>query len=529
MAIVTSERRMKKRSVLVESLSDTYDVLVIGGGASGLGVAISAAARGYKTLLLEQSDFAKGTSSRSTKLVHGGVRYLAQGNFRLVREALIERSLLMRNAAHLVKNQEFIIPVYSLFDKFKYLIGLSLYDWISGSYSLGPTRFLSRKKILNQMPGLESKNLIGGISYHDGQFDDSRLAINLVQTLQELGGHAINYMQVTGFLKNKEDNLCGVQAVDTETSEQYKFSAKSTVNATGVFADELLQLDQPGQPKMICPSQGIHLVFDRKFYPSKFALMVPKTSDGRVLFALPWHQKVIVGTTDTPVELSSLEPRALNTEIDFILETLSQYLQNPPCRKDLLSVFAGLRPLAAPQHDEKKTKEISRSHQIIVSGSGLFTMLGGKWTTYRRMGEDMMNRIEVNLHWPKRIDRTRDLCIHGNKKYASKIEYKALGIYGSDSVILREKMEQGMAHQLSKRLEIYSVQVSWAVQQEMALTVEDFLSRRTRALFLDVKESLRIAPEVARIMAVELGKDEAWEAEQVESFALVAKNYLPSS
>jgi glycerol-3-phosphate dehydrogenase len=502
----------------------TWDLIVIGGGATGLGIALDGVARGYKTLLVEQSDFAKGTSSRSTKLVHGGVRYLAQGDVRLVREASIERGLLHRNAPHLVKDQTFIVPVYTLWDRLKYTIGLKLYDRIAGKLRLGPSVFISKKETLEKMPGIRTTGLKGGVLYHDGQFDDSRLAINLVQSILENGGYAINYIKVTGLIKDKEGNISGVTVTDTETQKQYRFIGKAVINATGVFVDDILQMDKPGSAKSICVSQGVHVVLDKSFYPSSDALMIPKTSDGRVLFAVPWHDKVVVGTTDTPVDEASLEPKALEKEIAFILETAGAYLIKKPQRSDVLSVFAGLRPLAAPQNGEQKTKEISRSHKIIVSPSKLFTILGGKWTTYRKMGEDMVNRIEKELIWPHRQPATATLHIHG---YANDMNWQdPFYFYGSDAKLLRSHMN-GDAHQwLSEELKIHKTQVAWAVQHEMARTVEDVLSRRTRALLLNAKESRRIAPEVATIMAKLLDKDELWKQDQLKKFNQLADQYI---
>ena len=337
---------MKREDVITKINSQNiWDILVIGGGATGLGIALEACTRGYSTLLVEQSDFAKSTSGKSTKLVHGGVRYLAQGNISLVREATVERGLLSKNAPHLVKNQTFIIPVYNWWSRLKYTMGLKLYDWISGRLSLGSSVFISRKKVLENLPGIISKNLFGGILYHDGQFDDARLAINLAQTIFDNGGYAINYMKVDSLLKN-DGKLCGVVASDAETSEQFTLNSKAVINATGVFADDILKMDNPGAKKNIALSQGVHLVLDKKFFPGKDALMIPETSDGRVLFIVPWHDRLLVGTTDTPVQDITLEPVALETEIEFILHTATTYLTLMPKRKDVLSVFAGLRPLA---------------------------------------------------------------------------------------------------------------------------------------------------------------------------------------
>ncbi len=506
------------------SINHEWDLLVIGGGATGLGIALDATARGYKTLLVEQVDFAKGTSSRSTKLVHGGVRYLAQGDVKLVREASVERGLLYRNAPHLVRDQIFIVPVYTYWDRLKYTIGLKIYDWIAGKLRLGPSIFISKKEVLRKIPGLKSSGLKGGVLYHDGQFDDSRLAINLVQSIWENGGYAINYMQVTSLNKDEEGKLCGATVMDNETNEKYNVKAKAVVNATGVFVDSILQMDKPGSSNSIRVSQGIHLVLDKKFYTSDEALMIPETSDGRVLFAVPWHNKVVVGTTDTLVAEPALEPQALEKEISFILETACNYLSSAPGRSDVLSVFAGLRPLAAPKGTEQKTKEISRSHKIVVSESNLFTILGGKWTTYRKMGEDMVNRIEKHFGWMRKNPATATLQIHGYTKTANWTD--PLYFYGSDASLIREHITAGNEDWLSKDLRIHKKQIHWAIEHEMARTVEDVLSRRTRALFLDARESRRIAPEVASVMAKVMGKNEQWEKDQIKTFNELSEQYM---
>jgi glycerol-3-phosphate dehydrogenase len=508
----------------LEDPDAVWDLLVIGGGATGLGIALDAVSRGYKTLLVEQSDFAKGTSSRSTKLVHGGVRYLAQGDIRLVREASVERGLLCRNAPHLVKNQTFIIPVYNYMDMMKYTIGLKVYDWISGTLTMGSSIFISRKKTLEAMPGIQKAGLLGGVLYHDGQFDDSRLAINLVQSIIEHGGCAVNYVKVTGLIKDSNQKIAGAVLHDVEKNTSYRVNAKAVINATGVFVDDILGMDNPGSAKSICVSQGVHLVLDKKFFPSDHALMIPETSDGRVLFAVPWHDKVVLGTTDTPVDEASLEPKALEKEISFILETASGYLAEKPGRSDVLSVFAGLRPLAAPKEGQQKTKEISRSHKILVSESNLFTILGGKWTTYRKMGEDMVDRIEKHLGWSGRKTTTADMHIHG---YDDNMNWDdPFYFYGSDASLIKARIN-GTANQwVSESLKIHCMQVKWAVEHEMARTVEDVLSRRTRALLLNARESIRICPEVARIMAESLNKDEAWIKEEIKNYTALAQQYI---
>lgn len=498
-----------------------WDVIIIGGGATGLGAAVESTTRGYKTLLLEQSDFAKSTSSKATKLLHGGVRYLAQGDVALVREASVERGLLLKNAKHLAKNLSFIIPAYSWWEGIFYTIGLKMYDWMAGRLSLGRSIHISRKKTLEKLPGLKDNNLSAGILYHDGQFDDARLAVNLMQTIYEQGGIALNYMRVKGLGKNGNGQLSLVTIEDVETGREYKVKTKGIINATGVFVDDILEMDDPTVKRKIVASQGVHLVLDRSFLPGENALMIPKTSDGRVLFAVPWHNKIVVGTTDNPVNDISLDPVAMEKEISFILSTAGQYLQRAPTRADVKSVWAGLRPLAKPEKSEK-TKEISRNHKIMVSASGLVTILGGKWTTYRRMGEDVIDKLEKVKQWPATTSVTRNLPIHGS---AVKIDEKdPLYYYGSDAVTIRN-LSNGNEETLSESLSIIKAQVLWAVRTEMAHTVEDVLARRTRALFLDAEEAVRIAPRVAAIMATEMGKAKEWEEQQVRSFRDLAKTY----
>lgn len=506
--------------------NNVWDIIIIGGGATGLGAAVEAVTRGYKTLLLEQYDFTVGTSSRSTKLVHGGVRYLAQGDIALVLEALKERGLLLKNAPHLVSDKSFLIPSYTWWYKPFYTIGLTLYDLLSGRLRFGRSIPYSRKKTLEKIPTLKKLNLRGSILYHDGQFDDSRLGINLAQTVIENGGTALNYMKVIDFLK-ENGKIYGVVAKNEETGESYNIKSKIVLNATGVFVDKVIQLDNPDAKHNVKPSQGVHIVIDDNFLQSEYALMIPKTKDGRVLFAVPWHNKVILGTTDVPKDKAVIEPMATNEEIDFILETAGRYLETKPTRADIKSVFAGLRPLAAPKKDVNgKTKEISRKHKIITSKSGLVSIIGGKWTTYREMGEDAINKLAKLANLPKKESITENLHIHGYKKNVN-LE-NPLYYYGSnleDIEGLIKAMPQ-LGEQLSEELKIIKAQVIWAVRYEYARKVEDVLARRTRALFLDAKESIRMAPKVAEIMAKELNYDDNWEREQVISFTKLANGYL---
>lgn len=501
-----------------------WDVIIIGGGATGLGTAVDAASRGFKTLLLEQSDFAKGTSSRSTKLVHGGVRYLAQGDIALVYEALHERGLLLKNAPHLVKDQEFIIPVYSWLSKYKYLIGLTLYDLLAGKSGFKKSSFLSAAKVLKAIPGLKPAGLMGGICYSDGQFDDARLALNLAQTAAEYGGVLLNYTKVTGLTK-VDGKVSGVGFVDVETGKSFDLNAKVVVNATGVFVDEILKMDVPSGKPIVRPSQGAHVVLDASFLKGDSALMIPKTSDGRVLFAVPWHGKVLVGTTDTPLNEHSLEPKPLAEEITFILTTAGKYLTREPSRKDVLAAFAGLRPLAAPGKDTDSTKEISRSHKLIVSKSGLITITGGKWTTYRRMAMDVVDKaIELGKLAAKKCV-TQDVKIHG---YIAEMQTGHLGLYGADAVGIRGLVKSApeMGEVLHPDYKYVKAEVVWMVRNEMSRTVEDVLSRRMRLLFLDAKGAMALAPAVAKIMAEELVKDHRWVNEQVSMFNVLVEQYL---
>ncbi|PZP50846.1 MAG: FAD-dependent oxidoreductase [Pseudopedobacter saltans] len=516
-----------KREVLISQLESTphWDVIIIGGGATGLGTAMDAATRGYKTILVEQADFAKGTSSKATKLVHGGVRYMAQGDLGLVKEACHERGLLLKNAPHLTRNTSFVIPNYSIWDNIKYTIGLKFYDFLAGKLSLGKSRYISKKEVLRDLPTVSPKGLRGGVVYQDGQFDDSRLAVNIAETAVDNGACVLNYFKVIGVIKDNNGKVNGIKAKDIETNKEYEITGKVVINATGVYADNILQMDRPNAPHFVRPSQGVHLTLDRSFLPGDNALMIPKTSDGRVLFAVPWHNKLIVGTTDTLREHPELEPRALEEEIEFILKTAQQYLTKQPTRKDVLAVFAGLRPLAAPQGDGKNTKEISRSHKIMVSDSGLVTIIGGKWTTFRRMAQDTIDKaIEVG-EIPAKECVTEQLHIHGYDTTVNHAE--ELHFYGSDLKKIKEleTQEPALKERLLPNYEYTVGNVVFAVRNELAVKVEDVLARRFRLLFLDAKAAVEASGKVAQIMAKELGKDQAWIDSEVSQFAQLAKVY----
>ncbi len=482
--------------------TDEFDICIIGGGATGLGTALDAASRGFKTILFEQHDFAKGTSSRSTKLVHGGVRYLQQGNIKLVMEALRERGLLMKNAPHLVHNQKFVVPNYKWWEKPFYGIGLKIYDKMAGKLGLGPSQFLSKEEILELAPTLDPEDLKGGVLYHDGQFDDARLAISIAKTVKthNQASGVLNYFPVTGLLKFNH-KISGVSVKDHFTGKEYEVKSKVVINASGVFTDTVMRMDEGSHENIIHPSQGIHLVVDKEFLPGDTAIMIPRTDDGRVLFAVPWHDKIVLGTTDTPVDSVSAEPIPLQEEIEFILTHIGRYLSKDPQPVDIRSMFAGLRPLVKGK--SKNTASLSRDHFITVSETGLITITGGKWTTYRKMAEDVVNMAIKNFQLPGKPCITRDLKLNGHDQPAGPSEITSLN------------------HDELKTW------IKKSIEEEMCMTVEDFLSRRTRQLLLNAREAIRAAPMVARFMAAEMNKDETWEKKQVDDFILIANQYLP--
>lgn len=491
------------RSDLLQQLQATpeWDICIIGGGATGLGTALDAAARGYKTILLEQYDFAKGTSSRSTKLVHGGVRYLQQGNIKLVMEALRERGLLLKNAPHLVHNQQFVVPNYKWWEKPFYGIGLKIYDKMAGKLGLGPSQFLSKEETMALAPTLDPEDLRGGVLYHDGQFDDARLAISLAQTAVQNKGVVLNYFPVKGLLKMQQ-KICGVWATDSLTGTEYEIHSKLVINATGVFTDSIMSMDDGKHESIITPSQGIHLVVDASFLPGNTAIMIPRTDDGRVLFAVPWHNKIVLGTTDTPVNNVSAEPVPMEEEIDFIIRHIGRYLSKDPQRSDVKSMFAGLRPLVKGK--SKKTAALARDHLITVSNSGMITITGGKWTTYRKMAEDVVDIAAAAAGLPVVATGTQNMLLYGHDKPAP-----AYSLAGLTEIQL-------------------SACIRTAVNEEQCMTVEDFLSRRSRQLLLDAKEAIRLAPKVAALMANQLKKDDSWINDQINNFNAIANNYLPT-
>lgn len=508
----------------VAEKSAPWDILVIGGGATGLGTAVDAASRGYRTLLLEQGDFAQGTSSRSTKLIHGGVRYLQQGNLTLVLEALHERGLLLQNAPHLVRHQAFIVPNYEWWEGPFYGIGLKLYDVLAGKLGLGPSRHLSREETLEKIPTLAPEGLRGGIIYYDGQFDDARLALTLADTLADLGGCVLNYMPVVSFSKTG-GYIRAVTARDEESGQTYEIPCRVAVNAAGIFSDTVRQMDDPSAIPLLMPSQGVHIVLDKTFLPGDSAIMVPHTDDGRVLFAVPWHGRVIVGTTDTPVRQPEIEPRPLDEEINFLLSHASRYLTGRPSAEDVLSVFAGIRPLVHGR-ERNSTAALSRDHQVVVSPSGLVTIVGGKWTTYRKMGEDTVSIASKVGRLEERPCETQHLRLHGAG--GGQDSNDPFARYGTDADAVRQiaAEDSNLSAPLHPALPYRMAEIVWSARHEMARNLIDVLSRRLRAIVLDARAAIETAPRAAVLLAKELGKDSRWISRQVETFQELAREYI---
>jgi glycerol-3-phosphate dehydrogenase len=511
----------------VRNRKEPWDIVVIGGGATGAGIAVDAATRGYDVLLLEREDFGKGTSSRATKLVHGGVRYLEQGNLSLVMEALKERGRLLQNAPHIVRNLRFIVPNYSWWEAPFYGIGMKVYDLLAGKYSFGSSKTLSLEETLELLPTIRQDGLRGGVMYHDGQFDDTRLLIHLMMTAAAHGATLLNYAGVVELTKDENGFVRGVVAVDAESGERYSIAARSVVNATGIFTDETRRLAEPAVESMMVPSQGIHLVFERSFLTGDTALLVPHTDDGRVLFAVPWHNRTLVGTTDTPIGTISYEPLPFEEEIEFVLETAGRYLSRKPTREDILSVFVGIRPLAkAAGAGDGKTSAISRDYTIHIDHAGLVTIAGGKWTTYRHMAEDCVDHAVTLGGLEERPCVTANTHIYGYHQHPE--ELGNLAVYGSDAaaILALAKENPELARPLHPDLPYIAAEVVWAARYEMSRTVDDALSRRTRALLLNARAAVEVAPAVASLLAAELGKDASWVEAQVVAFRTLAAQYI---
>ena len=485
----------------VRERRESWDIVFIGGGATGVGCALDAASRGLDVLLLEQHDFGKGTSSRSTKLIHGGVRYLAQGDISLVREAMKERGILLRNAPHVVHKQAFIVPCYSRWQKFYYGVGLKIYDLLSGKYSFGRSQILSARETIERLGTVKTEGLKGGILYYDGQFDDTRLLIDMVTTANSLGASIVNYAKVSELTKDELGRILGVEFADQWTGEKITVNAKVVINATGAFCDAVRTMADADSKSLVTLSQGIHLVFDRKFLPGDAAIMIPKTSDGRVLFCIPWHGHTLIGTTDTPIDHAELEPTALESEVDFVLETAGAYLNLKPSRNDILSVFVGIRPLVRSDA-AKKTSSLSRGHMIEIDAAGMVTITGGKWTTYRRMAEDAVDIALKTGNMSAASSKTANLAIKAP----------------IEDNINKEKIHPDLPYTVHDVID--------AVRNEMAQTIEDVLARRTRALFLNARAAIDSADTVARIIASETSREGYDGESDVKDFIQVASAYF---
>lgn len=528
MGVVTSfDRDLTLQAV--QQRQSAWDLIVIGGGATGVAVALDAAARGLEVLLLEGSDFGKGTSSRSTKLVHGGVRYLRQGNVALVRDALRERALLLANAPHLVTELPFLIPCHSRWERWYYRIGLKLYDSLAIGERVRSSKSISTSDVRAMSPAVASSSLSGGVVYYDGQFDDARLLLSMAMTAADRGGHLLNYARVTGLTKHASGRISGVQFSDLESGQMHQAAAKCVINATGPFSDSVRRMDDPQCQSMIAASQGVHLVLPRKCFPGEMALIVPKTSDGRVIFIIPWHDVVLVGTTDTPIDEPQLEPRARDEEIRFLLDTASAYLATPITLEMVLAIFVGIRPLVSDD-STKSTSSLSRDHVIKISDAGLITISGGKWTTVRGMGEDCVDTAvrEGGLSAGPCITKT--LRLHGwmEPDQTSAVD-NARSLYGSDlaSIVALEQGSPAMATRLHPELPLRGSEVLWSVRAEMARTVDDVLARRSRCLVFNSRAAVEVAAKVAELMAAELNRDQEWQRSQVAEFEKIAERYLP--
>jgi glycerol-3-phosphate dehydrogenase len=514
-----------QRSTQINQLQQTqvWDVVIIGGGATGVGAALDAASRGYSTLLLEKFDFGKGTSSKSTKLVHGGVRYLAQGNYKLVKEALKERGLLLKNAPNITKSQAFVLPVFSYWQWFYYAAGLLLYDFLSGKLSLGKTKIFGKHKTIQALPSINPASLVGSIVYYDGQFNDTRLLIDIAKKAIQFKACILNYAEVISFEKNSEQKVSGLQFKDILNNKIYKVPAKTIINATGVFVDALMKLDHATHAPIIAASQGIHLVISKVFFEGTNALMIPKTKDGRVLFAVPWNDVIVVGTTDTPTDKIEAEPTALQHEIDFVLDHFNEYCSTKITLNDVQSVFVGLRPLV--KKAKSHTALMSRDHSIIVSESGVVNITGGKWTTYRKMAQDAVDNAVFSGKLEKRNCITQTLQV--NNLANENLEYPHLKIYGAEAIVIENFINQNSYHQqkIHQTLPLTVGEVIWIIQNEMPQTIEDVLSRRTRVLFSNTAVAIEIAPIVGELLKAHFNKSQSWVNHQVELFVEVAKKY----
>lgn len=520
------------RIAMLESVEqeDEFDVAIIGGGATGLGAALDAVSRGLKTIVLEADDFAKGTSSRSTKLIHGGVRYLRSGQVKMVYESLAERGRLEHNAPHIVRSVPFVIPSYKFGMRWFFFTGMKLYDFLAGKLlSSTASKLLTTEEVAKAVPTLNLDNLQGGVLYHDGQFDDSRLALSLARETAARGGSVINHARVTKLL-NSRKKIDGLEFEDTLSGQAYSVKAKTVVNATGVFGQSIMRLDPSTEvdaPRIV-PSRGTHVVIDQEFMPGETALLIPDTDDGRVLFAIPWLGKTVIGTTDVQTEDVCPDPKPTHSEVVYILDHVGRYLTKKPTLSDVRSVFSGLRPLVGKSDTSGDTASLSREHEIYISPKGLITIIGGKWTTYRKMGEDVIDlAIDVG-RLTRNASRTAYMKLDSVVEVQTESDYSNYGGLAEqlDALVASKPELKEMLH---PGLPFNKAHVQWAVEQEMACTLDDVLSRRLRALLLDAQAAIECSRNVAIQMAELLDQDQTWIDQQVESYTQIAKGYLPET
>ena len=518
-----------ERGALIGALKkgEIFDLLVVGGGATGCGIALDAATRGLRTALVEQGDFASGTSGRSTKLVHGGVRYLEAAflhadpvQFNLVCDALHEREILLRIAPHLCRRLAFVIPAYGWLEIPYLLSGLKLYDLLAGKSGLGASRMLGAEEALLLAPMLKRRGLKGGLLYYDGQFNDARMNLALALGALREGAAAVNYLQAVGLCKEK-GRVVGARVRECFTGETWEIRARCVVNACGPSGDALRSMDEPDAAPLLSVSSGVHIVLDRRFAPPETGITIPKTEDGRVLFLLPWQGHCLVGTTDRPAEPCE-HPAAEEQDVDYLLRHLQRHFDLKVERADVRAVWAGLRPLLGTA-GVRGTAELARDHQLSVSSSGLISIFGGKWTTYRKMAEDTVDfavqqegltpgngcctdrivlpggenfRFEAEQELQAGFDLTAEEARHLSSAYGDRAEEVALHCRLEG----RERLAAGHPYLRGELL--------WAVRREMVQCPVDFLARRIPLALLDLEAARTAVPYVLEVLAAELGWDE---------------------
>ncbi len=504
--------------------TNNYDIIIIGGGATGSGIALDASYRGFKTLLLEKNDFSEGTSSRSTKLVHGGVRYLEAAfkkldinQFNLVKEGLKERSRLLKNAPHLCSRLTLVTPMYKLWELPYMFAGLTMYDLISGKRGLGRSSIVFKNKMISDFPSIKKKGLVGGVKYYDGSFNDARLNISLLQSAKKYNCDCKNYHEVNGFIY-KDKKISGLRVKDSINDKEFEVHAPIIINATGAFSDEVRLLDDKNTKKLLDISSGIHIVLDKKYLPSKEGLMIPKTQDGRVLFILPWMGKCLVGTTDEPTKLSG-HPEVAEKDIEYILKHLEIYFDLKIDKKEILSSWSGIRPLVAVDKNAS-TSSIVREHLIVKSNSGLVSIIGGKWTTYRKMAEEVVDYVISEYDLEKKECGTKKLKLVGSENFTKELKVDSLDEETSKHLICMygDKADEvpkcvSKIKKLHPRYSYINAEVVYSIREEFVKKPIDFLVRRSNIALIDIEVAKEMLDTVLDIMQKELN----WDDEKVQN------------